>query len=251
MEQSANSLYDTSKMQGVQLPRYIVEQIEGERLRLAQDLHDGPIQDLFFVYYQLMEWIQGFDQAETLKLKAGELNKINQTVHRVINQLRLISGELRPPTLMPFGLEKAIRSHIQTVFHADPNVTIHLDLMTDGQQLPENVRLDLFRIYQHAISNVLQHAKASEIWIQFHFNQEEVVLEVADNGHGFTPPGKWDNLVQTGHFGLAGTVQRAHSIGGKCEIQSQLGRGTKIHVSVPVKQVEERYDTNPTAPLAK
>jgi signal transduction histidine kinase len=251
MEQSANPIYESSNIQGVQLPRYIVEQIEGERLRLAQELHDGPIQDLFFVYFQLIEWIQEFDQTDTLKLKAGEVNKINQTVHRVIDQLRLISGELRPPTLMPFGLEKAIRSHVQTVFHADPNVTLHLDLMTDGQRLPENVRLDLFRIYQHAVSNVLQHAQAREIWIQFHFNQQEAILEITDNGIGFTPPAKWDDLVQIGHFGLAGTVQRAHSIGGRCEIQSQPGRGTKIHVSVPIKQVEEQHGTNPTGPIGE
>ena len=251
MEQSTNPFYEPPKMQGVQLPRYIVEQIEGERLRLAQDLHDGPIQDLFFVYYQLMEWIQGFDQAEILKLKAGELNKINQTVHRVINQLRFISGELRPPTLIPFGLEKAIRSHVQTVFHADPNVTLHFDLMTDGQRLPENIRLDLFRIYQHAISNVLQHAQASEIWIQFHFNQQEVVLEVADNGHGFAPPTNWDELVLTGHFGLVGKIQRAESIGGRCEIQSHPGRGTKIRVTIPIKQVEEQHGTDPTDPIAE
>jgi signal transduction histidine kinase len=147
--------------------------------------------------------------------------------------LRTISGEMRPPTLAPFGLEKAIRSHAEEFQKAQPALQIKLDLMPDEQTLTEQTRLALFRIYQQAMNNIVRHARASLVFIRFTLDPNEVVLEIEDNGQGFQVPVRWIDLAREGHLGLIGMAERTEAIGGHFEIQSSAGQGTRIRVTVP------------------
>jgi signal transduction histidine kinase len=223
------------------LHRHLIDNLEAERLRLAQDLHDGPIQDLYSISYQLKEMLHpSWDgRAEVAAPTAQEITTMLETTQKVINQLRGICGELRPPTLIPFGLEKAIRSHIETVHQADPNLQISLDLMTDDQNLPESVRLALFRIYQHAVSNVVRHAHAKHLQVEFRFDREHAELVIRDDGSGFKLPPKWEQLAQKGHFGLIGTAERVEAIGGQLSVESSPGKGAEIRVRVPLLGVPD------------
>lgn len=223
------------------LHRHLIDNIEAERLRLAQDLHDGPIQDLYSISYQLKEMLQSSSdgRVEVAAPTGQEIVSMLETTQKVIDQLRGICGELRPPTLIPFGLEKAIRSHIETVHQADPNLQISLDLMADDQNLPEAVRLALFRIYQHAVSNVVRHAHAKHLQVEFRFDREQAELVIRDDGSGFELPPKWEQLAQNGHFGLVGTAERVEAIGGQLSVESSPGKGTEIRVRVPLLGVPD------------
>ncbi|HXV43065.1 MAG TPA: sensor histidine kinase [Anaerolineae bacterium] len=202
---------------------------EKDRLHLAQELHDGPVQDLYGVTYRL----EVLKQALTDEVNRVHLAAAQATFEKVIGRLRTICGDLRPPTLAPFGLEKALRSDMDRFQAEHPELKVELTLMPDGQALPEGVRLALFRIYQEALNNLARHAEAGVVRVRFTVNPEQVVLEVEDDGRGFEVPAGWIELARKGHFGLAGAAERAEAVGGSFKVTSTPGAGTTVRTIVP------------------
>jgi signal transduction histidine kinase len=218
------------EMELAEVQRRLIDNVEVQRLELAQDIHDGPLQDLYAINMQMEIIRSSFDDEEHKKL----VETANEKLKQVIHSLRTTTGELRPPTLAPFGLEKAIRSHAQQIQTAQPDLEINLDLTPDGKLIEERVRFALFRIYQSAFSNVLRHANASRVDIRLNFNGEKVVIEIEDNGCGFDVPTRWLGLARKGHLGLLGASERAEAIDGKMEIISRPGEGTLVRVTAPM-----------------
>ena len=204
--------------------------MELERLRLAQELHDNPMQSLYSAIYRIEE-LRGSANPE-LKEALGD---VKQHIQNVLQDLRATAKELRPPTIFNFGLENAIRSHANDVLEKHPNLSIYLSLAHDRQILPEKVRLALFRIFQQSLANVLRHAKATEVHVRFSFDAEEAHLEITDNGTGFEVPSNWIDFVRQGHYGLAGSAERANTLGGAFKVKSNLGNSTTIQVTIPWK----------------
>ena len=219
----------------MELHRRLLEGREEERLHLAQELHDGPIQELYGQTYNL----QAFHDHLPGDVDSEPLREMQHALQQVIGTLRSISGELRPPALAPFGLEKAIRSHAQEFHEAYPQLAIQLDLMPDRQLLPEKIRLALFRIYQVALFNVLWHAEASQAAVRFTYDATHACLEVRDDGKGFKVPRRWIELARTGHLGIVGAVERAEAIGGSLEVESEPGKGTCVRVNAPLGETRE------------
>ncbi len=213
-----------------EVQRRLMDGIELERRRLAQDLHDGPMQDLYGVAFQL----QGLEELVTNETGAKNIQEARAGVQEVVQALRDFCGDLRPPSLMHFGLKRAILSHIER-FHKDhPEVDIHLHLFDDRTELPEPIRLALYRIYQHTISNITRHANAGRIDITFDMIDGKALLEISDDGVGFEVPRRWVKLAREGHLGLIGSQERAESVGGKLEIESAPGKGATIRATVPL-----------------
>jgi PAS domain S-box-containing protein len=208
--------------------------MELERLRLAQELHDNPMQSLYSAIYRIEELRGGADP----DLKEG-LTDVKQHIQNVLQDLRATAKELRPPTIFNFGLENAIRSHANDILEKHPDLSIFLSLAHDRQILPEKVRLALFRIFQQSLANVLRHAKATEVHVRFSFDAEEAHLEITDNGEGFDVPANWIDFVRQGHYGLAGAAERANALGGVFKVRSKLGSSTTIQVIIPWKDSTE------------
>lgn len=212
----------------VEMKARIQANVEAERLHLAQELHDGAMQDLHSVIFQ----IEGLRQNNTREVKAV-LAEVSETVHGTLQELRSIAKELRPPTLARFGLEKAIRSYTGDFIEKYPQIEVHLSLATDSQLLPEHERLVLFRIFQQSMMNVIRHAQASRIDVRFTLDAEEARLEISDNGIGFQVPTRWIALVRKGHYGLAGAAERVEALNGTFQVESAEGSGTCVRVSIP------------------
>ena len=204
--------------------------IEMERLHLAQELHDGPMQELYSAIYQIESLRSRIDvhYQEMLETVRGDIQK-------VLNDLRATAKELRPPTLADFGLEKAIRSYVEDFQEKYPAITIKPVLDQDQQLLPENVRLALFRILQLSLANVIRHAEASQVDVRFTMDAECATLEIIDNGKGFKIPNNWMGFVRHGHFGLAGAAERIKALGGSFTVYSTPGEGTSVRAVVPYK----------------
>jgi PAS domain S-box-containing protein len=202
--------------------------IEMERLRLAQELHDGPMQDLHSTLYQMggLRDRIGSDQQVII-------DQVRSAISQVIQDLRATAKELRPPTIMDFGLEKAIRSHVEEFQDKYANLNIELILASDRQLLAEDVRLALFRIYQQSMMNIVRHSEATHVTVRFMLDAEEVTLEIEDNGKGFAVPNRWVTLTRKGHFGLAGAAERVETLGGEFRVFSEPGKGTRIYVRIP------------------
>jgi PAS domain S-box-containing protein len=212
-----------------EVQRRLIDSGETERILIARELHDGPLQEIFALTYNLSAL---GDALETAEHKA-ELRSIQGKLIEVNQVLRGIMRELRPPALSPFGLEKAILDHADQLQHRFTDIKVHLDLMPDGASLPERVRLALFRIYQAALSNVTRHAQASEVAVRLLLAEKEVTLEIRDDGVGFEVPERWIGLVRQGQYGLVGAAERAEAMGGRLQVSSQPGGGTLIRVVVP------------------
>ena len=197
-------------------------------MRLAQDLHDGPMQELYGASYRLEE----ISESSAPDLQEP-LRDINKQIQGTIHELRDMAKELRPPSISSFGLEKAIRAYVEDFQDKHPNINLHLSLAQDRQLLPENMRLTLFRVFQQALTNVLRHSRASEVRVRFTLDAEEVRLVVSDNGAGFDVPPNWMSFVRQGHYGLAGAAERVSALGGILLVESRPEEVTTVTAIIP------------------
>ena len=207
----------------------LLESGEVERMRLAQELHDGPIQDLYGAVFRLADFLAQ-EQSPTMQ---DNLKEVQGIVKGVASTLRGVLNELRPPTIGNLGLEPAIRSHAERLQEHVPDLHIQLNLSKDGRTLPAPTRLALFRIYQQSLHNVVRHAQATRVIVAFHVSEEEITLDVWDNGKGFEMPEKWVDLLRQGHYGLASIAERVQALGGTLKIETHPGGGTLVHVTAP------------------
>jgi len=222
----------------------LAENRERERLELARILHDGPIQDIYSVIYQLAIW----RKVHELKGDPG-LQLIENDLMNIEKELRSFSTELRPPALEAFGLERAIRSHINKLQENYPKLEIHSDLIATNEILSAEKNLAFFRIYQESIRNAIRHANTNHIWVRLYEESGYVTLEIEDHGRGFGVPSKWVDFARQGHLGILGIAERAEAIGGQLEVISKPGQGSMVRVSTPVDKVENgdeiRADPSP------
>lgn len=207
----------------------LVEQDRQQR-ELAQELHDGPVQQLLGVGYQLAtppnsEGGAGPDAAA-----------IRREVLATADQLRAVIGRLRPAGLTELGLAWALRDYVarvqRTIPGGGPRLRLHIG--TPVPELAPEVSLCLFRCAQEALRNALRHAQASVVVVELRIANDQARLIVEDDGCGFQVPRRLSELAQTDHFGLVGLAERVEGLGGTLEIRSLAGEGTLLAVILPL-----------------
>jgi PAS domain S-box-containing protein len=202
----------------------LAARLEEERLRLARELHDGPVQDLLAVRYQLLT-----------RPDRPAPPAIRERLLDVIGQLRGIIGELRPAGLDDFGLLTALEEYAaQLRRDLEPGgPTILLNLDPGGQTLPSTVATCLFHVAQEALRNALTHARADQIRLTLGLDSGTVTVRVADDGTGFVVPPRLAALARRQHFGLIGLAERVEWAGGQLTIASAPGAGTIVTIQLP------------------
>lgn len=205
----------------------LLHKAEQERSHLARELHDGPIQELYALVFQLGEL------GEKYRDDDGMVDLARERLQETISSLRAIMSTLRPPTLAPFGLESTIRSHAQEFRKSYTRPALHLNLERDGQRLPDEVRLALFRIYQETLNNAVRHANANNIYVNFAMDAGNAELDIQDDGTGFEIPQHWVRLAREGHYGLVGIRERVEALGGHFQLESSPGKGTHFRITMP------------------
>jgi signal transduction histidine kinase len=209
----------------------VLEAAQQERLRLAADLHDGPVQELTALNYGLERVDyrlqgQGPDAAREL------LGQQKQTLTDITRGLRDLLSELRPPAIDEHGLAGALKLHGEAIAkQAQLNVSV--DAQVDHRPAPE-VETIVYRVTQEALTNVARHAQAHHVWIRLIAEERTVDLTIRDDGIGFDPA-QATQLLKDGHFGLAGMRERAELGGGRLELHSRPGEGTSIHLALPAQ----------------
>jgi PAS domain S-box-containing protein len=219
----------------IEVQQHLIQFRERERLLIAQDLHDGPMQELISISLMLKEVGKFISDRAVIE----RLSSINTSLEKLIQELRAFSSTLRPPVLIHFGLEKALRAHAENFHEKYQHLRIHMDLDRDGTLLSETVRMALFRIYQEALTNVIRHAAATETWVYFKLGENQIELSVRDNGRGFEVPSQWLEWARLGHLGLVGTQERIEAVGGKIDIISSPGMGTTLKAYIPWSSINK------------
>ncbi len=203
---------------------------EDERRRLARDLHDGPAQSLAAALFGVDLAIASFTRDPA---GAGdELARARELLRDAIDDLRLMMAGLRPRLLDERGLVAALEALAGATPLWGPRISVDVCGLAAEQRLEPDVELALYRIAQEAISNARRHGSASHVIVQVRLTSEEIALSIADDGHGFVPR-RIGPLGRSGQ-GLPGMRKRARLLGGEFVIESSLGAGTRIEVSVPL-----------------
>jgi signal transduction histidine kinase len=152
-----------------------------------------------------------------------------------VSTLRRIASELRPSVLDDLGLAPAIEWQAQQ-FQARTGIICNCDCDSALENIPlsEQQSTAVFRIFQEALTNVLRHARATQVAIKLKADDGFFVLSVNDNGRGISDSEKSEQQS----LGLLGMRERAHLIGGEVSIKRAEGRGTVVTLRVPVASRE-------------
>jgi len=211
----------------------VLEAAQQERIRLAADLHDGPVQELTALNYGL-ERVDRRLQTHGPDAVRELLGEQKDHLTMVTRTLRSLLSELRPPALDEHGLTGALKLY-GDAFAKQAGINVSVDAQVDERPAPE-VETIVYRITQEALTNVAKHAQARHVWIRLAAGEHAVDLTVRDDGVGFDPE-QAARLLKDGHFGLVGMRERAEMGGGRLDLDSRPDHGTTIHLTLPLRYV--------------
>lgn len=216
--------------------RRLLTELEQVRKHLARELHDEVLQDLLSVNYQLEE--VETDKGVTPALR-NTLTSIRSDIRGMVDSLRHICGNLRPPTIDSLGLGAAIQSYSHD-WTRRTGIAVTLDLDAHLGRLPETIELSIFRIIQEGLNNVRKHAQASAVEISLkHTSPRTLMLTIADNGRGLADNFDLAALPAAGHYGLLGISERVALLGGRLKFQNQANGGLLIQAEIPHPRVAQ------------
>jgi two-component system NarL family sensor kinase len=211
------------------LLEFLVKAQEEERGRLARELHDGAGQMLTSLLVRMATLEK---KAESPDLRHG-LRSILDMTSETLEQVRDLSYRLRPAALEEFGLSVALETLVHEMAHeAGLTLSYHADL--EGAPLTPEAEVTLYRIAQEALTNVVRHARAEHIVVELGHDVINVWLRIQDDGQGFFPYQVSAQSSQR-HMGLIGMQERTEIIGGRFELLSAPGRGTRVQVQIPMR----------------
>lgn len=203
----------------------LMEGQEGERKRLAADLHDGIGQMLTGLRLH-SEKVKSFNFTNIKQEKS--FVELQNLIQETIEATRTVSFNLAPSVLSDFGVVPAIRILTEQVLKL---TEIKFDFQSEKiNRLPEGIETSLYRITQEAIHNAVKYANPSLIKIQLSDNEKLVKLIISDNGEGFDLKSIKNKM---GGSGLKNMQARAELLNGTFKIQSKIGKGTSIRIEIP------------------
>jgi signal transduction histidine kinase/YHS domain-containing protein len=207
---------------------------EAERGRLARELHDEIVQQLIALGHSV-DRVQRLLERDVAQA-TERLQSMRASITALVDELRTIIGDLRPPALDELGLLPAVELLLQRSSQGGPEVT--LVVQGDERRLAPQSELALFRIVQEAWSNIRRHAQARQADFTFNYTPDGLLVTISDDGAGFTLP--LDEEVPDGHWGLRGMRERTELTGGSLRVTSQPGQGSRIVVTLPYPGVGGR-----------
>jgi signal transduction histidine kinase len=213
-----------------------VKAAEEECVRIAGELHDGPIQQLTALALTLDLTVLRLDRNDVASVKTT-LGDARENVAEQMLMLRRLMVELRPPALDEIGLEAALRDYT-TDFDLRVDASCEFVGGIGALRLAPAVETTLYRVAQEALANAAKHAKPSCIRVRLTHKAESVLLRVEDDGAGFDqkPPSE---LIHNGQFGLIGMRERVERAGGEWRLHSRRGQGTAVEAILPVPAVSD------------
>lgn len=209
--------------------RVLIEAKEEEHKRLAQELHDGVGQSL----YSISVAIQAIELFVQDNVQLNEyISEVRKELQKVMDDINAYSLQLRPHSLDQLGLEPTIRNMIEMIQKQTPDLNI--EFTTEGiDRSDPAVEINLYRITQEALHNIIKHAKAKNVQIKLIRDKTHIYLNIQDDGVGFERA----NLQNEG-LGLRHMEERVDQIGGTFKLQSEIGLGTCISIVIRRWRVE-------------
>lgn len=211
------------------VPSRLISAQEEERKRLAAELHDSIGQTLAALKFGVEAVLSRSNQGNTVEAMVL-LEQFVPTLQRSIDETRSIYMGLRPKILEEMGLLATLDWFIREFRKLYSNPHIEPKFNIDEGEIPEELKIVLFRIIQEALSNIAKHSKAEWVDLWLRRNGKNVELTISDDGVGMD----LSYILQTGtarSLGLTGMKERAELTGGSFSLESTPGEGTSVHVA--------------------
>jgi signal transduction histidine kinase len=214
-----------------QLLAHVIDAQEQERKRVARGLHDEISQTLTAVA------VAADSLLASLPLENEELvvriKRLKAGIWEIIDGVHQVIVELRPSVLDDLGLIPALRWY--TSSKLEPvGVRATFDFAELYLGLSSEQETGLFRVFQEAINNVAQHARAHTVRVSLARTSGAVLVTVADDGTGFDPNETMDLRASPRGLGLLGMRERLNLMGGKLDVETSLGHGTRLRIRLPL-----------------
>jgi signal transduction histidine kinase len=200
----------------------LVDAQEEERQRVANDIHDDPVQKLVAISMRLQLLKKHADEETNARL-----DELIDIVRLTIKGMRHMIFELRPTVLDNLGVGPALVEYVETV-----GASFEFEVEDELEEEPVGEsRLVLYRIAQEALANVRKHANASRVHVRLAARDGGYLVQVEDDGDGFDPPEMLRSAP--GHLGLSSMRERAEMAGGWCKVHGLPANGTTVEFWIP------------------
>ena len=203
---------------------------EEERKTIAKDIHDELGQNLTVSKIDIAWIIRHIDDDKPKLLE--RLEQLNNITKVTIDTSRRLYNNIYPRMIEDVGLPSVIQWNADNYLIPN-NILFSLVADEDKLNLDHNICLVLFRIYQECCTNILKHAKATNVLVDLHKTDDNIVISIKDDGIGFDT----ETVNIKDHYGLLGMRERTFALNGTLNIESVIGKGTVVTASIPIKEV--------------
>lgn len=214
--------------------KQLVTAQEEERRRIARDIHDQLGQQMTALRLQLEALLSRSTEGQPAM--AGGVGKAQQLAHELDQSIDFLTWELTPTLLDQLGLVNALGHLVNTWSHRFQITADYKAPDLPDLPLPSEVQTNLYRLAQEALHNVYKHADARQVNVVLEQRDGQARLIIEDDGRGFDPAALAGEA--NGGLGLVSMRERAALTGGELQIESAAGRGTVVHVRVPLPSAE-------------
>lgn len=197
---------------------------EKEKSELARTLHD-ELGGLLTAAKMDLSWLQSRVDTPAYQERLAQLGSV---LDEAMGLKRRVVEELRPSLLDHFGLPTALRAYVDSAC-TKAAVATDIRLPDDGERIPKDIAITLFRIVQEGLNNIIRHAGAQHVTLELTTGGGEYAFTLQDDGSGFDPNSARDGWSH----GIMGMQQRVRALRGEFSLESAPGRGTTLRVTVP------------------
>ena len=211
------------------LSAQLLQAHENERKRIARELHDTIAQNLAGIKFYLSHKIESIGDDQFLSFKA--LQPAVEMADRSIREVRRIITDLRPPCIDDLGILATINWHCRQFKKKYPDITIVQEFEIDECDVPDPLKLIIYRVLQESLNNVAKHSGADKVKLAIKKEQNTLVFMVEDNGSGFDIINALSPKQTEKGWGIIGMKERTELSGGCFSIESTMEKGTKVLIS--------------------
>ncbi|MDA8140886.1 MAG: histidine kinase [Desulfobacteraceae bacterium] len=214
------------------LSRKSIDTLENDRKSVAKELHDSIGGSLAAIKFLLEEILT--HAGKNVDLEVKQIRKAIYYMADTIRETKRISARLRPLTLEELGLLSTIEAHVRRFSDLYSGIKIERRIEVKEEEIPDNLKIVIYRILQEALNNVGKHSKASSVCIGLKAVNGKIIFELADNGLGFDPEIQRQSNTGLSGYGLQSMRERTEIVGGCFTVISGPHQGVHIKIELPL-----------------
>ncbi len=207
---------------------------ERERQRIARDLHDCSLQNLTHIVHKI-ELASMYIDKDVIQAKL-ELASISKNIKEVIEEIRNTIFDLRPMQFDDFGLRESIEQLVEKI-KRESSLDIACNVDENINCSDQSILMSIYRIVQECINNAVKHSNGKLVKINIKKKDDYFDISISDNGEGFDVEEIFNEKAKK-HFGLMILKERVNILHGTINIESELEKGTKVHIQLPLQYLK-------------